>query len=277
MTDRAMAVPPSRALVFEVTAFAPSTSVTTPSTPTSRIIIATRTSMSVNPAWAVEREREAIQTATRPRARTSRGGHPPMAIGAMADPLPVVQGGPQNDEGRARRPAPLKQLLRSGYLPGTAVAAATAARGRAGLGDAGRRLRVREGVAGLRGTDDRVGRGALGRDDHRRQGQTAAGDIGLRGVTAHVGLSSGEAGLHVRNEVTHVGLGLGVLTLLTLTKERRQRDGGQDSDDQNDDEQLDEGKALLPVVNALAKLPQHVCLLLEVTGLVWCQLPRIAA
>src|SRR5829696_159145 len=204
MTDRAMAVPPSRALVFEVTAFAPSTSVTTPSTPTSRIIIATRTSMSVNPAWAVEREREA-------------------------------------------------------------------------LGDAGRRLRVREGVAGLRGADNRVGRGALGRDDHRRQGQTAAGDIGLRGVTAHVGLSSGEAGLHVRNEVTHVGLGLGVLTLLTLTEERRQRDGGQDSDDQNDDEQLDEGKALLPVVNALAKLPQHVCLLLEVTVLVWCQLPRIAA
>ena len=44
MTERATFVPASRAFVFEVTAFAPSTIETTPSTPTSRIMIATRTS-----------------------------------------------------------------------------------------------------------------------------------------------------------------------------------------------------------------------------------------
>ena len=49
MIERATFVPPSRALVFDVTAFAPSTSVTTPSTPTSRMATATRTSMRVNP------------------------------------------------------------------------------------------------------------------------------------------------------------------------------------------------------------------------------------
>jgi hypothetical protein len=38
----------------------------------------------------------------------------------------------------------------------------------------------------------------------------------------------------------------------------RQRDGGQNTDDQNDNEQLDEREALLPVVDALTKLPQHV-------------------
>jgi hypothetical protein len=31
-----------------------------------------------------------------------------MAIGAIADPLPVHNGGPLNDEGRARRPAPVE-------------------------------------------------------------------------------------------------------------------------------------------------------------------------
>ena len=75
---------------------------------------------------------------------------------------------------------------------------------------------------------------------------------------ADVRLGVGEAGLHVGREVTSVRLGSRVLTLLTLTKERRQRDGRQNADDQNHDEQLDEGKTLLPVVDAIAKLPQHV-------------------
>jgi hypothetical protein len=95
ITERAMAVPPSRAFVFEVTAFAPSTIVTTPSTPTRRIIIETSTSTRVKPAWAEGCAREAIQTATRPRAHPSRGDHLPMAIGAMADPLPVANFAPE--------------------------------------------------------------------------------------------------------------------------------------------------------------------------------------
>jgi hypothetical protein len=61
MIERAIAVPPSRALVFEVTAFAPSTSVTTPSTPTRRSDMATRTSMRVKPDWRDGRAREAIR------------------------------------------------------------------------------------------------------------------------------------------------------------------------------------------------------------------------
>ena len=44
-----MFVPPSRALVFEVTAFAPSTIETTPSTPTRRMKVATITSTRVKP------------------------------------------------------------------------------------------------------------------------------------------------------------------------------------------------------------------------------------
>ena len=61
----------------------------------------------------------------------------------------------------------------------------------------------------------------------------------------------------MRDDVARVGLGLGVLALLTLTEERGQRDGGEDADDQDDDEELDEREALLPVVNTLAELPQH--------------------
>src|SRR5215210_6400590 len=113
MTERAIAVPPSRALVFEVTALAPSTRVTTPSTPTSRIIIATRTSMRVNPSWAAERVREAIRTVLRHRACASRGVHPPMAVGAMADPLSVRNRCPLERRRAGPRARPLKKRLAS--------------------------------------------------------------------------------------------------------------------------------------------------------------------
>jgi hypothetical protein len=62
----------------------------------------------------------------------------------------------------------------------------------------------------------------------------------------------------VRHQVASIGLGARVLALVTLTKERRQRDGGQDADDQDYNEELDEREALLLVVNALGKLPQHL-------------------
>src|SRR5687767_1933331 len=261
MIERAMAVPPSRAFVFDVTALAPSTIVTTPRTPTSRISIATRTSMRVKPDWDEGRVRDgAIRTCSRLLACASRGVHLPMAIGPIADPLPLDNGGPLNDEGRARRPAPLTtESLTPTELPGVGggtAAALVVVRARLGDGRAG--LQVRERGARLRRTDDLVPGGALARNRQSAQRKAAAGDVSVRGVAANVRLGRGEARLHVRNEVTHVGLRLGVLTLLTLTKERRQRDGGQDADDQNDDEQLDEGEALLPVMNALAELPQHV-------------------
>ena len=60
-----------------------------------------------------------------------------------------------------------------------------------------------------------------------------------------------------------------VLTLRPLAEEGRQRDSSQDADDQDDNEQLDEREALLPVVNALAELPQHVVSSLKVTLIGW--------
>jgi hypothetical protein len=125
ITERAMAVPPSRAFVLEVTAFAPSTIVTTPSTPTRRINIATSTSTRVKPAWAEERAREAIQTATRPRARPSREDHLPMAIGAMADPIPLANFRPGTTEGGSEDPPSDNGLLVLLDLPATGVAAAS--------------------------------------------------------------------------------------------------------------------------------------------------------
>jgi hypothetical protein len=62
----------------------------------------------------------------------------------------------------------------------------------------------------------------------------------------------------VRDDITGVGLRLGVLALLALAQEGRQGDRGEDADDEDHDEQLDEGEALLPVVDPLAELPQHL-------------------
>ena len=60
MIERATFVPPSRAFVLEVTAFAPSTIETTPSTPTRRTRIATSTSTSVKPRSPSGRAQGAI-------------------------------------------------------------------------------------------------------------------------------------------------------------------------------------------------------------------------
>src|SRR2546421_611689 len=77
------------------------------------------------------------------------------------------------------------------------------------------------------------------------------------GRALRVVLRVGEARLHRRDRITCVRLGGGVLALVLLTKEGRQRDRRQDPDDQNDDEELDQGETLL-VLGALAQLLQHV-------------------
>src|SRR5262249_13649408 len=58
----------------------------------------------------------------------------------------------------------------------------------------------------------------------------------------------------LRDGVTSVGLGGGVLALLLLAKERRQGDRGEDADDQDDDEKLDQREARL----VIAQLAQHL-------------------
>src|SRR5437764_2495361 len=52
-------------------------------------------------------------------------------------------------------------------------------------------------------------------------------------------------------------LGGRILTLRALAEEGRQSDGGENADDQDDDQELDQGEALL-VSSALAQLAEHV-------------------
>src|SRR3954451_17293543 len=118
-------------------------------------------------------------------------------------------------------------------------------------------LRDREVVVRLRVADDlvRVGRGA---GDVHLTGRGANVQAGVRRVRAlGVVLFVGVAGLDLRHHVARVGLGRGVLTLRTLAEERRQRDRGQDADDQDDNEELDKGETALRC-NSLTDLPQHV-------------------
>src|SRR4051794_22756142 len=106
MTDRAMFVPPSRAFVFDVTALAPSTMATTPSTPTRRMKMATITSTRVKPRWSRVHGRTFIR----------------FPIGFLRGLLEGVrwlwpyvrdpQKGPRTDEGRARRPALVEYSVR---------------------------------------------------------------------------------------------------------------------------------------------------------------------
>src|SRR5262249_31009164 len=65
------------------------------------------------------------------------------------------------------------------------------------------------------------------------------------GRARRVGLRVGVARLDLRDGVPRVRLGRRVLRLLLLTEEARQRDRGEDADDQDDDEQLDQREALL--------------------------------
>ena len=63
----------------------------------------------------------------------------------------------------------------------------------------------------------------------------------------------------MRDDVAGVRLGVRVLPLGALAKERRQRDGSQDPDDQDHNEELDKGETLLLVVQTLAEL-RSICL-----------------
>src|SRR5215208_5906774 len=161
-------------------------------------------------------------------------------------------------------PASREQQRPKPDLPLTARAAAGLAAGVTGvrLHELTCGLRDGEVVTRLRGTHDliRVGR-ARGHVDlaaSRAQRDPAVlqvlSSVGAIGVVLLLRV----AGLDVRNDVTRVRLGLGVLTLLTLTEEGRQRDSGQNTDDENHNEELDEREALLLVVHALAKHPQHL-------------------
>ena len=96
-----------------------------------------------------------------------------------------------------------------------------------------------------------LGRLGAGRSTPGRPRSPSSGAVG-------VGLLVREARLDLRDGVTSVGLGGGVLALLLLTQEGRQGDRGEDADDQDDDEELDEREALLVV----AQLAQQLQVLL---------------
>src|SRR6185503_16570994 len=163
----------------------------------------------------------------------------------------TVLTGPGTQTRRARRPASLKQTAGRLVLPGVAGADVGAV-GRAagaglravhgagvGAGDDERAAGLRDGVhvvavAGSGDGDlDLAGRGADRQAGARRDG------------AARVGLTVGEAGLDLRDGVTSVRLGGGVLALLLLAQERRQGDGGEDADDEDNDEELDKREARL--------------------------------
>ena len=76
-------------------------------------------------------------------------------------------------------------------------------------------------------------------------------------MSAHVGLVVGVVRLHGGLALADAGLGLGVLRTGTLTEEGGQGDRGEDADDQNDDQELDEGEALLVLMRD-AQLVEHV-------------------
>src|SRR3954452_17616495 len=150
----------------------------------------------------------------------------------------------------------------AGRLPAEAGRAAALLLGRrAGTHVAGGGVVLdRERVAGLRRRLDRV----LGR--RRRAVDRHIGaevlDLG-RLIAVLVGLVVDEAGLHLRHDVARIGLRRRVLALRALPQERRQGDGGQDADDQDHDQELDQGEALL-VLSALTQLVEHVGRTLQV-------------
>src|SRR4051794_21560341 len=165
--------------------------------------------------------------------------------------------------GRARRPARSKRGdFTSECLPVAAGRAAAVALVGAGTRDLARArvLMQNEHAAVLRRRRDIPALRGVRRDAHRRvrrgtDRETGVAELGRR-VAVVVVLLVGVARLDLRDRVTTVRLGIGVLALLLLTQEGRQSDGGKDADDQNDDQELDEREALL-LVDALAELPQH--------------------
>src|SRR4051812_28309982 len=159
----------------------------------------------------------------------------------------------------------MKRLVWPRGLPVAAGRAGALAGRTAGTGDraGGRVLRDREGVARLRpGLDDVAGAGQRGQLD-LAGGRRGRGEGEARGRVRHdaaggraavdVRVLVGEARLDLRDGVTSVGLGRGVVALVALAEEGRQGDGGEDADDQDDDEKLDQGEARL----VIAQLAQH--------------------
>src|SRR4051812_30865417 len=142
------------------------------------------------------------------------------------------------------------------------AAALRRARACTGRDAGGRALRDRERVGRLRDRHDRVA-GAGARRGHRDLALTGtdveAGVAELRrcGAVRVVAGGVGATRLDLRDRVTRVGLGLGVLALLLLAQEGRQGNRGKNADDQDHDEKLDEREALLLAVDPLGKLPQH--------------------
>ena len=61
-------------------------------------------------------------------------------------------------------------------------------------------------------------------------------------------------GFHGGLEVLQVALCRAVVSLLPIGRELRDGDGGQDTDDRNNDQQLDEGEALVA-----SEFTQHAC------------------
>src|SRR5262245_32430448 len=160
---------------------------------------------------------------------------------------------------RARRPASRIRLGET-CLPGEAGGAATlGVRTRAGTRDdarsglhdaevvAGRRRDVERVVVGTRGDDER-GAGAGG------QRLLDVLEVGLRRVVV---LVVRVPGLHGGLSLTDGRLALGVLGAGALAEEGGESDRGEDADDQDDDQELDKGEALL-ALGALAELVQHV-------------------
>src|SRR5436190_5065309 len=138
-------------------------------------------------------------------------------------------------------------------LPGAARAGAagsgTRGRSAGSLGDEEVAPRLRVGGDGV-AVDD-------GSPDVDLTGARPAGETGGRqhrvGV-ADVRLGIDVVRLQLGHRVAGVGLRRRVVALVLLAEEARQSDRGKNADDQNDHEELDEGKALL----LIAQLAQHV-------------------
>ncbi len=115
-------------------------------------------------------------------------------------------------------------------------------------------------LARVRGHGERAGRADAVTETGRHRAEVEAGRAERRRrVALRVVLRVCEARLDLRDEVTSVRLRRGVLALLLLTEERRESDRGKNADDQDDDQELDERKALI----VLAHVAQHVILRLD--------------